>query len=177
MENKRDITIDILKTIGILMIILAHTNPPDIIVQFRSFDVPLLIIISGLLGAQSYSKKKSGFKYFIKRITRLALPVWIFLTIFIVISFVSKIIGLDICILNLKTIMRSYLLLDGIGYVWIVRVYILCAIMLPLLIKIKKEQKISISAVLILGIYVIYEILYYFIGNKNPIMKYIAHFF
>ena len=44
--TKRLLNIDILKFIGIICIIIAHTNPPKIIFQIRNFDVILMCIIS-----------------------------------------------------------------------------------------------------------------------------------
>ena len=50
---KRDVTVDILKTVGIISIILAHVNPPNAITQLRNFDVILLVILSGILAIDS----------------------------------------------------------------------------------------------------------------------------
>ena len=41
----RDYNIDILRAIGSLLVILAHVRPPEIILNFRSFDVILLVFI------------------------------------------------------------------------------------------------------------------------------------
>ena len=57
-SKSRSISLDILKTLGILMIIIAHSNAPDLVMQIRSFDVPLLVMISGILGVKSYTKSK-----------------------------------------------------------------------------------------------------------------------
>lgn len=46
--KKRDISIDILRFIGISFIILAHVNPPDTILNIRCFDVSLMLFVSGL---------------------------------------------------------------------------------------------------------------------------------
>ena len=54
--SKRLFYIDLLKTIGLLAVILAHVNPPIWLKQMRSFDVSLLVIVSGYLaGMGSYS--------------------------------------------------------------------------------------------------------------------------
>ena len=48
--EKRRIDLDILKVIGLLCIIFAHANPPDILFRIRNFDVVLMILISAYLG-------------------------------------------------------------------------------------------------------------------------------
>ena len=80
--DTRNITIDILKTLGIILVILAHTNPPTFIFQLRNFDVVLLVILSGSLAIKSYTKSKNFKKYFEKRILRLAIPVIVMLSAF-----------------------------------------------------------------------------------------------
>jgi fucose 4-O-acetylase-like acetyltransferase len=57
----RDIRLDILKTIEILCIILAHSQPPLWIYQVRNFDVPLMVMVSGTLFAYSSNKKNIHF--------------------------------------------------------------------------------------------------------------------
>lgn len=44
----RDPAVDLLRFIGISMIFLAHIGPPAALFQLRSFDVPLMIFVSGL---------------------------------------------------------------------------------------------------------------------------------
>lgn len=120
----RDQKIDVLRFIGLAMIILAHTSPPAIIFQIRNFDVPLMVIVS----AFSFSiAQKNGLylPYIWKRIKRLVLPVWLFLTIYFL---SAAIIGRKF---NEETILSSFLLLDGIGYVWIIRVFIMVACIAP----------------------------------------------
>jgi fucose 4-O-acetylase-like acetyltransferase len=46
--NNRDLRIDILRVAGLLLIILAHVSPPFLLFQFRTFDVPLMVFVSGL---------------------------------------------------------------------------------------------------------------------------------
>ena len=53
--QSRDFTIDMLRFVGVSLILLAHIVPPDGLFQLRSFDVPLMIFVSGL----SYSGNAS----------------------------------------------------------------------------------------------------------------------
>lgn len=172
--RERNITVDILKTLGMLLIILAHVNPPNIIFQLRNFDVPLLVILSGLLGAKTFNEKSETIKYIIKRINRLIIPVWIFLTLFFIVIFIFNKIGYNFDILNWKTIIKSYLLIDGIGYVWIIRIYILCAITLIIIMKLQGKTKLDIYMYIFL--YILYEVVYYFFGNTNIVLEYIIYY-
>ena len=94
-----------------------------------------MVFISGLSFAISY-KSENFLSYLIKRTKRLVLPVWIFLTIYFCIQLVS---GIYVESLSLKKIIESYLLLDGIGYVWIIRIFLIMALVAPLIRKITEN--------------------------------------
>lgn len=51
--------IDFLKLVGLFCIILAHVGPPAVVMQLRNFDVPLMVILSGMLAANSQHLDKS----------------------------------------------------------------------------------------------------------------------
>lgn len=140
--------IDLLKTIGIFGIIAAHVGSPQWVMMIRNFDVPLLVILSGLL---SRGKSKSGWiPYVFKRVKRLLIPTYVFLTFYFT---VTKMLGGGY---TKEIIVKSYLLRqDGIGFVWIIWVYLLCAIFTPLLDKISVTKK---SILCFFAIYILYEI-------------------
>lgn len=128
----RDNSLDVLRTIGILLIFLAHTECPFYIRQLRIFDVVLLVIISGYV----YKEPQNYFNYIWKRIKRLVFPTWIFLTIFFFLLYFTKsLFHLNGQILNMKTIISSYLFWSGIGFVWIIRIYIGTSIFGSILLK------------------------------------------
>ncbi|MEH2104737.1 acyltransferase [Nostoc sp.] len=158
----RDIRFDILKTLGIFSIILAHIIPQNIFFNIRNFDVPLMVIVSGsLFYCSSYKKNYSLLTYLHRRIPRLIAPVWLFLSFyFISISVVSYLLGKDYPFLLKKHIINSFLLLDGIGYVWVIRVFILMAIISTIIMNLYKScrSKNHFFTVL-LFIYICYEIL------------------
>ena len=177
LADNKIIFINYLKVIGLLLIILAHVCNNLFIMQLRSFDVPLMIIISGFLACGSYKrsieKDKSLLKYYWKRIARLLIPTWIFLTIYfllIKIAFINKEYPYDF-----NKILRSYLLIDGIGYVWVIRVYLMCSFITPLVFWLNGRIKSNKTKFIVLvGIYILYEIFVYFNINKmNPIFNYI----
>ena len=119
MKTERRKDIDILKTIALLCIILAHVYPPDNLFQIRNFDVVMMIMISAYLGLNNY-KNGNYFKYLLKRICRLVIPTWIFLIIFFLINYIFKINNF-----SFSQIVDSFKLNYGIGYVWIIRIYLI----------------------------------------------------
>jgi hypothetical protein len=128
----RDDRIDILRFIGLSMIILAHVDPPGLLFQFRNFDVPLMVLVSAMSFSLSYKANEPYPAYVWKRIKRLVFPVWSFLSVyFLTIAFFNP--GSDE--LGFTTVITSYSLLEGIGYVWIIRVFLLVALISPLLFR------------------------------------------
>ncbi len=174
--SSRNIAVDILKTLAILLIILAHVEPQAIVLQLRTFDVVLLVILSGMLAVKSYEKCKSFFEYFKKRIVRLVLPVWIFLSVFFLGIALFTFITNKSYPYGLKEIFKSYTMINGIGYVWIIRVYILCALTVPIIYELSKKISNHKMWFIILLIYIAYEILYLTVGNSNLILKYIIYY-
>lgn len=156
MEFKvRDERIDILKALGIAMIILAHVSPPALIFQLRNFDVPLMVLISGMSFGLSY-KNEDFLSYMWKRVKRLVFPVWIFLTAYFG---CIAIFDLKIESLTYPILLQSYLLVGGIGYVWIIKVFLLVALVSPFIYQCNKNtsstRKYLIS---ILAIFFVYEV-------------------
>jgi len=54
--------IDFLKVIGLAGIIAAHTGPPGWVIMLRCFDVPLMVIVSAMLGERSYRRRAEAGK-------------------------------------------------------------------------------------------------------------------
>lgn len=168
MINQRNTYIDILRFVGMSMVILAHVNTPDIIHQFRCFDVPLMVFISGL----SYSGKSipANFThYYFHRVLRLTIPVYIFLTIyFVILAAIGK-------LPTITTIIGSFCLLEShsIGYVWIIKVFILIMIATPLLQAVTQRINRCYFWLLILFLLIFEEfICINIIQNiKQPILK------
>ena len=172
--KERDFPIDFLRTLGLFAIILAHVSPPALISQLRSFDVPLMVVISGYVFAITKPTSENTFKlipYVKNRFVRLAIPVWIFLSFFFILVFISShVLNIPFPFGGAK-ILSSYLLWNGIGYVWIIRVFLMIAICGPLFIK--KIEKFKNKLHIIAILYVSYEIIFllytkiYFKLNDN----------
>jgi fucose 4-O-acetylase-like acetyltransferase len=155
----RNYQIDLLRFIGLAMIILAHVEPPDLIFQLRNFDVPLMVLVSGMSFGLAF-KRESYLQYIWKRVKRLIFPVWIFLTLYFLIIFLLKSSLED---LSYQLIMDSYLFIEGIGYVWIIRVFVLVALIAPLIYSFDKNtQSNSSYFVKLLFVLLAYEVCRYF---------------
>nr|WP_317364497.1 acyltransferase [uncultured Blautia sp.] len=132
--DTRKWSLDYLKFIGIICLVLAHIQAPKFIEEIRGFDVPLMVFVSGILAGESYIRSQSSCKYIVKRIERLVIPTYIFLAGF---YFCMWIVGQ---LPSAKIIIHSIFFQrdSGIaGYVWIIWIYMLCAIMTPLICRIK----------------------------------------
>lgn len=167
--KKRIEYIDFLKFIGLTGIIIAHVGSPNWLMMLRSFDVPLMVIISSLLASYSIKKYNFDFKsiisYYISRFKRLVFPTWIFLIIYFLLKFIIfKELNKDINFYLKTFLLTRY----GLGYVWIILIYLYSAFLIPIykFIGFKKKSKI-----IVLSIYFLYELLYYFgIGINNKIL-------
>jgi hypothetical protein len=157
----RDKKIDILRAIALIAIILAHSEPPTILRQIRSFDVPLMAIVMGASFYITNQDKEVHYgSYVIKRVKRLVIPTWAFLSIFFsLLLFASLIISWKFPF-TLKKVIESYALMDGIGYVWIIQVYLGIALLSPPILEFSKRVKRNSVYFLVLGsIYILYYFL------------------
>lgn len=136
MSYKRDTSIDFLRAVGLLMIILAHVTAPKIIHQLRNFDVVLMVLIIGYVYMMNTKKGISYSSYIIKRFKRLIIPTWSFLIFyFILFSMLPQWLNIRY---ETRDYIYSFLLLSGqpdlpgIGFVWIMRIYFSIAFVLPI---------------------------------------------
>ena len=83
--HTRNVTIDILRIIGLFLVIAAHCEFPEWFYELREFDVVTLVAVSGMsFYASSGRSNESYGNYVKKRFLRLVLPVWEFLVLFFV---------------------------------------------------------------------------------------------
>ena len=166
MLDKRINYIDFLKFIGLTGIIIAHVGSPDWLMMLRNFDVPLMVIVSSILASYSIKKnredKQSTINYYISRIKRLAFPTWIFLIMFFIYKTIIK------ETMSIDYYISSFLLTKyGLGYIWIILIFLYSALLIPLFRRMGYKKR---SSIIILGFYILYEILYYYnIGTANKI--------
>lgn len=170
MMNRSKITrieyIDFLKFIGLTGIILAHVGPPNWLFALRNFDVPLMVIVSSMLAEKSYIKYKdthNGFvTYWRKRFKRLVIPTWIFLAFYFVFELLCGILHEPYYYLTSFALTRY-----GIGYVWIILIYLYSAILIPCIDKIQNK---STALYLIICSYILYEFACFKELNTNKII-------
>ena len=164
--KSRDIGLDGLRIIGLLAIILAHVNPPDVLFQIRNFDVPLMVFISGVVYQMSSGTNKPYLSYIWSRVKRLLLPTWTFLILYYLIIACISVLSYTAFPYSVETMLSSFALLEGFGYVWIIRVFILVALIAPLFIYLSKQIKSRyLYGGLLLVLYIVYEVAYNMIGT------------
>lgn len=175
----RNTNLDFLRFVGISCIILAHMNVPGIIFQARNFDVPLMVLLSGISFSQFSSKSYSSYRnYLYSRFTRLIIPTWIFLIFYNYVNFLG-----NNEIPSTYNLFLQFTLIGGsdIG-IWIIRIFFSMALIAPLLQKIDNEIDSNIFFYISIFIaYIIYESLLYnsrqfFPENLFKVSKLIIYF-
>lgn len=154
----RDQRIDILRFLGLSLIIFAHVDPPNLLFQLRNFDVPLMVVVAGLSFTKS-RRIESYWGYLWKRVKRLIIPMWLFLCLYFL---VLHQVWPSHEWLTLKNVLASYALLGimGVPYVWIIRVFLLVAAIAPGIAWLNRRISSNRKYLLIIAaIYGLYELL------------------
>lgn len=136
MIKKRDVSLDAMKIVGILSAMIVHHQVGEIVYNILAYSVPMLIILSGFL---SSGKQISYTNNLAKRAKKIIIPTYAFVIIVLALRFcISLAFGLEYYSIN--EIISTILLSDnGMGYVWIARVFFLVAIIEPLINRIDKR--------------------------------------
>ena len=147
--------IDFLKVVGLIGIFIAHANPPSWALMLRCFDVPLMVILSAMLGERSWSRcpgSPSDLKvYYLRRVKRIVLPTWIFLAVYFPLSLLLGREPQPVSHYVYSVLMTRY----GMDYVWIMLIYLYVSLLVPLFSR-QKDRVASLLAVA--ALYVLYEI-------------------
>ncbi|MGY3772336.1 acyltransferase family protein [Tetragenococcus solitarius] len=157
---KRDIRIDALRALAILLIMFAHTHPPQWLYELRDFDVILMTFILGAsyrLSTERKKKPKSYLTYLKERFLRLIVPAWVFLSFFFLILFIYTFITGQTFPFHLKKILTSYSFIWGIGYIWIIRVFFIIAILSPVLYWLAKKTSRFLMQIGLIGIFLLLQ--------------------
>ena len=149
---ERNTYIDFLRFVGLSFIVLAHVGCPPTLHQIRCCDVPLMLFVSGL----SYSGKKvsaSWKEYYWPRIKRLVIPIYIFVACY---TLFSAIFGSP---QPTDVIAKSFLLCyeGAIGYVWVIKIFLLIMLVTPLLIKLNERISNGTFFATLVGLIVLQE--------------------
>ena len=138
-KSQQDRSIDFMRFIGIFLIVMAHNREglPNTLFEFRSFDVPLMVFVSGLCFSGKYISNTKQF--LLRRTPRLIIPLYVFLTAyFLLCFFIIYMFGVNTN-LNFRMVAESYLLLGGIGFVWIIKVFLLIMLLTPALLYVYRK--------------------------------------
>lgn len=168
--TNRNIGLDLMRFLGVLVIMIAHSLPPDWLFQLRNFGTPLLIVASALTYAYIYRNKElDPIPFFKKRLSRLIFPAWIFLIFFFAFNLVVSTLLNRIYPFNLSMVVNSFTFYSGIGFVWIFKVYIVLALITPLALRINNRisDKSRYFIYLIIA-YVVYELILYLAAPLIP---------
>ncbi len=161
--EERNLSIDIIRAIGLILIILAHSTPPLFISQFRCFDVPMMLFISGLTFAH---KQVANYWNFIsKRTKRLVFPVWIFLTLYFLFLTTCSLFSI-IKPLSIGMVIDSYLMIGGIGYTWIILVFLLIMLCTPLLLRLARCIRNDYLFILVVVLFIAFQEVVYKMGSE-----------
>lgn len=158
---KRNFSYDLMRIIGIASIMIAHASPPFWLFQVRNFGTPLLIVASGLTYSTIYAHRDLDlWPFYRRRLSRLILPAWIFLATFFLFFYGLSSATSHPFPFSAKKIVESFVFADGIGFVWILKIYIILALATPWALKISRsiQSDGTFHSILILG-YAAYEII------------------
>lgn len=150
MITERKKYIDVMKFMGICCLFLAHVQGPFFLEEIRGFDVPMMVLISGSLAVSSIERATSTKDYIFKRVKRLVFPTWIFLAFFY----------LAMILMGQKPqfadIIKSFCFQRDCGLaggVWIIWVYLVCAVSVPFFQKSLKKKWFWALAIVVLVTY------------------------
>lgn len=156
----RDKSIDILRSIAIIGIFLAHSAPSDFWIQVRSFDVVLMVFLSAVCAKGFDRDNFNYFDFLGKRCMRLILPVWIFFAIYYVGVYVVYYLP------PMSEVISSFSLTSD-RYVWIIRILVILGVCAPIVWKLTlKLNDVWIVAV-VLVMLICCELLFNYISNKT----------
>lgn len=136
MKN-RDLSLDLLRAVGLICIILAHVNPPELLFQLRTFDVVMMVAVS-TISYTEYSKPRPYGEYLWSRIKRLLFPTWQFIILIGAVFFLLSLITNTPTPFTWKRLLTGMFTLSSVGYLWVIRVFIYNALINPFVKSINK---------------------------------------
>lgn len=155
---ERDFSIDVLRFIALTGLIIIHIDPSILwIREIRSFDVPMMVFLSGVSYMLSSGKSMSYWSYVKKRFERLIIPTWVFLVVYY--AFITVVTY----ILFGKFEKNTHVLLSfafyTTWYVWVIRIFFIIALLAPWLVKYCSNRSLSQNFLLIVVLLVINELI------------------
>lgn len=151
---KRNFEIDFLRCIGLIGILLSHSKCPIVLMQLRSFDVPLMVFVSALCSMNFSSNVLNFGSYIQKRFIRLVLPVWIF----VLLSSTGIFPHYELPSILFGGIVDNMLFLPR-NYFWIIRVFFIMSIITPFLIRFVRSSNIYLNGLILILLVLVNEYL------------------
>ncbi len=170
--TKRDQSIDILRAVCTLLIMLAHVEIPELLLNLRTFDVTVLILISGVsMGYESKKYKLTYGRYLLKRVQKLLIPTYMIITIIFITIYTFSVLLKKDFLWNFNQVFLSYALVpngSAIGYGWIVRIFLMIALLQPILRFLNDKIKSNILFLLIITLAYIFNELFFMYDKSFP---------
>ena len=162
--HTRNVTIDILRIIGLFLVIAAHCEFPEWFYELREFDVVTLVAVSGMSFYASAGRSNESYgNYVKKRFLRLVLPVWEFLVLFFIFF---RLLGRSF---TTGQMLESFALLSGgILFIWVYRIFFINALLNPLLKKLAEKYDFIVSCGILIGGLLANQLLYQFVSSFLP---------
>lgn len=136
--KERNSTIDLLRVIGIVLVIASHSYFPEAIEELICFDVVLLVFVAGysFMSSSFIFSKENYWEYVFKRFKKLILPVWLVVIVwYILFGLILK------DPISMMTLGKSFFLLaGGMSFIWVYRVFFTSSLLMPFLKKVVIEK-------------------------------------
>lgn len=150
------------------MVMLAHATPPQIVYEIRSFDVVMLVLISGMSMVQGKPQRYS--LYLKQRAKKLIVPTYCII-VFVLVALLTGSLLTNSFSISVDYVLNSLLLINGnsIGFVWIAKVYILIALLKPALVWVNRKIENSTIIYLLTSVTVaIFTVIYMYVSGNAP---------
>ena len=158
----RDPILDLLKAVGLLGIVIAHTNPPGWLYQLRNFGIPTMAFVAGAVMVESLARREaSTAAYLRRRVKQLFVPTWVFLTVGGAVLMLLSTLADEAWNYSAGKMLRAFLLLDGaaVTNTQVVRVFLLLSVSAPLWLALRRRvPRVGPGLLALAGLWVGYEL-------------------
>lgn len=158
-SKKRDVSIDVLRCIAMMGILIAHCKPNPFFVQLRGFDVVLMVFLSAICSSKFDKSTFNYVDYCVKRFMRLIIPVWIFLLVYFAGVYIFYYLP------PLSEIAASFAFVSD-KYVWIIRILFILSLLSPFICMLSQNAKPWGILIAVLLMCIVCEIVFVNLENK-----------
>lgn len=165
--KQRIVWVDYLRAVGLLLVILPHVFGINnyALEMIFACNVPIMVLVSGYV---SYQSADCSIKqYYSKRVKSLVVPAYIFFGLYFgIVALVTCTVGFPY---SPSDILKTFLFMDGIGYTWVISIFIAIALITPLMGVI--VRRVPVSMVVIPVLYVASGLAILFFGLDHIVIK------